>query len=77
MGELFANFEEYDVQATRRDEREKTEKEVTERLTGQAIEKVIKIVKDLGNTEEIAKIQLMKEYDLTKEEAEKKIAMYW
>lgn len=68
MGELFANFEEYDVQATRRDEREKTIED---------IKKLINIMKRLGCSIEVAKEQLMEAYNLTKEETEKKIALYW
>ena len=69
MGELFANFEAYDVQATRAEERKRTIEE--------AIEKLIQVVKDLGGSAKVAKQELIKQYDLTEEEAVQKIDLYW
>ena len=58
MGELFANFEAYD--ATRAEERKKNIEE--------AIEKLIKVLRNLNVEEEIIKTQLKGQYNLTEEE---------
>ncbi len=73
MGELFAHFQGYDVQATRKEEREKTKKEITE----QSIEKLIKVIKKLTSSKETARQELMEQYALNSEEAIKKIELYW
>lgn len=69
MGELFTHFEAYDVQATRREEREKT--------TEKGIEKLLNTLKDLTHSKETAVVQLMKQYELTESEALEKIELYW
>ena len=68
MGELFANFEAYDVQATRAEERKKNIEE--------AIEKLIKVLRNLNVEEEIIKTQLKEQYNLTEEETAQKVALY-
>ena len=68
MGELFANFETYDVQATRAEERKRTIEE--------AIEKLIKVLRNLNVEEEIIKAQLKEQYNLTEEETAQKVALY-
>ncbi|MBP3543168.1 MAG: Rpn family recombination-promoting nuclease/putative transposase, partial [Lachnospiraceae bacterium] len=69
MGELFTHFETYDVQATRREEREKT--------TEKGSEKLLNTSKDLTHSKETAVVQLMKQYELTESEALEKIKLYW
>lgn len=54
-------------------EREIWEEEMTE----EAIEKLIRSLKDCGVTEEIVKKQLMKEYELTEADAEEKMKLYF
>ena len=46
MGELLSHFKGYDIQATRREEREKTIKEMTEQITKEVTEKVRKEITD-------------------------------
>ena len=72
MGELFADFEPYDVQATRRVAREEGRKE--ELANG--IERLLKIGKKHGFTEEEMKEDLMEQYCLSEEQAMEKIAQY-
>ena len=68
MGELFANFEAYDVQETRRIAREEGIKE--------GIEKLICTLKELHVDDETIKLQLMKRYDLSRKDADKMIEEY-
>ena len=70
MGKLFANFEGYDVQATRKVAREEGIKE------GRA-EGLIAAVKQLGGTVETAIQQLISLYGLNEEEAQEKVQLYW
>lgn len=65
MGELFANFEVYDVQATRKEQQEKD------------IEKLVTILKKLNVSKETIYLQLAEEYKLSKEEAVKKVELFW
>lgn len=65
MADFFANFKGYDVQATRREEREKV------------TEKFIRILKNLDVKKESAIEQLSKEFDFTTKEATDKVEMYW
>lgn len=65
MGELFANFEAYDVQATRKEQQEED------------IEKMIKILKELGIDAETVKGKLKEKFGLEETEIDKKIKMYW
>ncbi|MDE6129741.1 MAG: hypothetical protein K2G16_11205 [Lachnospiraceae bacterium] len=65
MGELFSNFEAYDVQATRREAREEAHNE--------DIEKLINAMKELAIPVEEIKKQLIKQYHLNDREAEEKI----
>ena len=69
MGELFANFKAYDVQETRRAEREI--------VVDEGIQKLISAIKELTDSREAAKEQLMKQYSLSEEEALEKIEQYW
>lgn len=70
MGELFSNFEAYDVQATRRMAREEGKREAH----NEDMAKLISALKELAIAKEDIKIQLMKQYHLGAEEAEKLIA---
>lgn len=65
MGELLANFEAWDVQEIRREAREK------------GIEKMIQALKAVVNSQVVAKQQLMEQYELNEEEADKRIELYW
>lgn len=81
MGELFANFEAYDVQATRREAREEGREEGHKEGRRQAyeegIEKLIQVCRNLGIAKEMLKKQLMEEYAISAEEADAKIEKYW
>ena len=66
MGKLFANFEPYDVQATRREAREE----------GKA-EGLVIAAKQLGATMEATIQQLIALCDLDEAAAWEKIKMYW
>ena len=74
MGKLFANFEDYDVQATRKEAREEGVKEGVKE--GRA-EGLVAAVKQLGGTMEIAIQQLISLYGLNEEEAKEKVKLYW
>ena len=69
MGELFANFEAYDVQATRAEERKRTIEE--------AIEKLIKVNKKHGCSKRETEEDLTEQYGLTEEEAAQRLELYW
>lgn len=69
MGELFANFEAYDVQETRRIAREETREE--------DVARVIKMMKEISVTKEITKQQLVKQFELSSDMAEEKLRLYW
>ena len=69
MGELFANFEAYDVQETRRIAREEVREE--------DIISVIRIMKEVAVSKEITKQQLMKQFGLSEQEAEEKFKANW
>lgn len=81
MGELFENFKGYDVQATRKEEREKTTKEVTakvtEEVTENSIEKLLIILQDIQCDKNTAVKQLMEKYNLSDKEAKEKLQKYW
>ena len=65
MGDWVGHFKGYDVQETRRVEREK------------GIERLINILKKLETTKETVILQLMEEYEFTQEEATEKVELYW
>ena len=65
MGDFFAHFKGYDVQAVRQEVRE------------EGIEKFIKGAKRLSATREMVKDSLMQEYELEEDIAEEKILKYW
>ena len=69
MGELFANFEAYDVQETRRLAREEVREE--------DIISVIRIMKEVDVSKEITKQQLMKQFGLSEQEAGEKLKANW
>lgn len=69
MGELFANFEAYDVQATRRVARQIGLEEDLIRS--------IRMMKEAGVSREVTKQQLIKQYELSAEEAEEKLKQHW
>lgn len=85
MGELFANFEAYDVQATRREAHEEGRKEGREegheagwqQAYEEGIKKLIQVCRNLGITKEMLKKQLMEEYAISAAEADGKIEKYW
>ncbi|MCM1156516.1 MAG: Rpn family recombination-promoting nuclease/putative transposase [Roseburia sp.] len=71
MGELLANFEGWDVQALRREA-----KEAAEKAREEDIGKLLSVLKSLNISRTVAKQQLMKEYELSEEEANKKLELY-
>lgn len=73
MGELFANFEAYDVQETRRLAREEARAEVRE----EDIISAIRMMKEAVVSKEITKQQLMKQFGLSEQEAEEKLKVNW
>ena len=82
MGELFKHFEGWDVQALRREisdakeEAEKQKKEA-EKQKEKSIQKLVKVIKELSGSPEKAQQKLMEEYNLSKESAVEKVALYW
>ena len=66
MGKLFANFESYDVQATRKEAREEGR-----------IEGLVNAAKHLGGTMETAVQQLISLYGLNETDAQEKTKLYW
>lgn len=81
MGELFANFEAYDVQETRRIAREEARKEVREEARKEAREEAItyaiRMMKEVSVSWEITKQQLVKQFGLSELEAEEKLKLNW
>lgn len=81
MGELFANFKAYDVQAARAEARTAGREEgLAEGRTEEreeSIRKTVCILKDLNITKDIVVEKIMEQYELTKETANKKINLYW
>lgn len=86
MGELFAHFEGWDVQALRREkeeaERETQEakreaQELREKMQEEHIAEVVRIMNKLHVNKDTAKEQLMEEYAMSEDEALKKIEQYW
>lgn len=75
MGELFKHFEGWDVQALRREIAEA--KEETEKQKEEGIQKLVKVIKELSGSQEKARQKLMEEYDLSRESAVEKVALYW
>ncbi len=73
MGELFANFEAYDVQATRKEAREEG---IAEGIA-EGIVHSIRMMKEASVTREVTKQQLMKQFDLNPEAAEENLRLYW
>lgn len=72
MGELFANFVGYDVQATRQEAREEGIKEGLQK----GIKELICALKELYVADETIKLQLIKRYELSKKEADKTVEEY-
>lgn len=77
MGELFANFETYDVQATRRAARQLGLEEGREEGREEGIIRSIRMMKEACVSREITKQQLIKQYELSAEEAEEKLKLHW
>lgn len=69
MGELLSNFKGYDVQETRRIEREKT--------TEVGIKLLVQSLKEVCGSKEATKEQLIKRYLLDDALAEEKVELYW
>ena len=69
MGRLFSNFEPYDVQETRRVAREEEKEE--------GIRKLVRIVRNLGVSQELTARQLAEQYELSEADALKKVKLYW
>lgn len=69
MGELFANFEAYDVQETRRVAREEGMKE--------GIVFAIRMMKEASVSREITCQQLIRQFGLSESEAEKRLQENW
>lgn len=70
LGMLLEEFDADKYERTIRAEEREEEREV-------GIENVVKAIRAIANSREIAKQQLMELYDLTEKEADKKITMYW
>lgn len=85
MGELLSHFKGYDIQATRREEREKTIKEMTAQITKEVTEKVkqeevlrfINAIKNLNVSKELVLAQLLEQYDFNELEAKNILETYW
>ena len=83
MGELFKHFQGWDVQALRqeikeaKEEAEKVREKVREEVREEGINKFLKVVKKYHGTKEEATTELMEEYELIREIAEEKVALYW
>ncbi len=68
-GELFTRLQAWDVQALRKEVREEARKE--------AVEKMVKAIKDTTHSAKTAKEQLMRQYEMPEEEAEANVKLYW
>lgn len=93
MGELFAHFQGWDVQAIRKEAREEARKEarkevtqqvteqvtqqVTEQVTETDIQKLLTVLHNLGCPRETAIEQLMEQYQLAYEIATEKTGDLW
>ncbi len=93
MGELFSHFEGWDVQAIRKEAREEARKEVREELREEArkevreevreeareqgIKVLIEAFKEAGNSKEVTRQQLVKQYSLEEDLADEKMKLYW
>ena len=85
MGELLSHFKGYDIQATRREEREKTIKEMTAQITKEVTEKVkqeevlrfINAIKNLNVSKELVLAQLLEQYDFNELETKNILETYW
>ncbi len=85
MGELFKHFEGWDVQAIRKEAREEARREARREVREEArkeareerIHKFLKAIKNCGVIRENAMIQLVNEYQLSAEDAEEKMKLYW
>lgn len=73
MGKLFANFEPYDVQATRREAKREAKEDETEK----GIQRLVKVGKKHGFTQKDTAEDLVEQYGLSSEEAGKKVELYW
>lgn len=89
MGELFKHFEGWDVQALRqeiadakkeaekiKEEAEKVKEEI-KREQEIGIQKFLRGIKKFHATNKEAAMLLMEEYQLSAEEAEEKVSLYW
>lgn len=81
MGELFANFEAYDVQATRREAREEGIVQGREEGIRQGREEgilhSIRMMKEAGVSREVTKQQLIKQFKISSETAEENLKQHW
>ena len=77
MGELLANFEGWDVQAIRKEAREEAREEARREIREEDIGKLLSVLKTLSISKNIAKQQIMKEYELSETEAGKMLELYW
>ena len=77
MGKLFSNFEPYDVQATRREARAEGREEGRAEEVQKGIERLIKVSRKHGCTQEETTEDLEEQYLLSHEEAWEKIKLYW
>lgn len=89
MGELFAHFEGWDVQAIRKEAREEARKEVarqvkqqvteevTQQVTESDIQKLLAVLRKLGCPRETAIEQLMEQYQMAQGIAVKKVDDFW
>lgn len=89
MGELFSHFEGWDVQAIRKEAREEARKEVREEARREVREEarreareegvkmLIEAFKEAGNSKEVTRQQLVKQYSLEEDLADEKMKLYW
>ena len=88
MGELFAHFEGWDVQAIRKEAREEAREEaqrkiqeakekMKEEMKENSIAEVIRVMKKIDVDKNVVKEQLVEEYAMSEEAAQEKIEMYW
>ena len=86
MGYLFENAEKMDIQAERRktaealQRLEEAEQKVTEaerKAKEQTIEAMIEYAQELGADEEQVVAKVIEKFNMTQQEAEQKVKMYW
>ena len=77
MGELFAHFEGWDVQAIRKEAREEAWEEARIQVTETDIQKLLAVLHKLGCSRETVIEQLVEQYQMIHETAAKKVDDFW